>query len=243
MDDDQFFESILAAENNYHFKPLKTIPYSVVHAVVSFAISVIGTLLAFFWHGDTECEEYFIILYLRCIYWMFTFLYDHLIKYHHEKLRMNGYHEFYRATSFHKGIPLHTVSLWNTVILGIQTIMQHEYGPKFFDHCTKHSLFSPTAYIVMFSVLESTILVGIHSWYISRVMSFNRATLPPDAYRGLSESLSSVGVATRDPSNSDLLEKQADLINYLKDHNNKLNQKLMTLNAQLRASTGSVSQN
>lgn len=52
-----------------------------------------------------------------------------------------------------------------------------------------------------------------------------------------------VGVATRDPSNSDLLEKQADLINYLKDHNNKLNQKLMTLNAQLRASTGSMSQN
>lgn len=29
MDDDQFFESILATENNYHFKPLKTIPYSV----------------------------------------------------------------------------------------------------------------------------------------------------------------------------------------------------------------------
>lgn len=29
MDDDQFFESILATENNYHFKSLKTIPISV----------------------------------------------------------------------------------------------------------------------------------------------------------------------------------------------------------------------
>lgn len=28
MDDDQFFESILATENNYQFKPLKTIPIS-----------------------------------------------------------------------------------------------------------------------------------------------------------------------------------------------------------------------
>lgn len=119
-------------------------------------------------------------------------LYDHLIKFHHEKLRMNGYHEFYRATSLHKGIPLMVVSLWNTVILGIQTIMQHQYGPEFFDHCTKQGLFSPTAYIVMFSVLESTILIGAHSFYISKVMNFNRATLPPDAYRGLSESLSSV---------------------------------------------------
>lgn len=52
---------------------------------------------------------------------------------------------------------------------------------------------------------------------------------------------SQVGVAQRDAATCDLLEKQADLINYLKDHNNKLNQKLMTLNAQLRASTGSVS--
>lgn len=130
-------------------------------------------------------------------------LYDHLIKYHHEKLRMNGYHEFYRATSLHKGVPLHTVSLWNTVILGIQTIMQHQYGPEFFDHCTRRSLFSPTAYIVMFSVLESIILIGMHSWYISRVMSFNRATLPPDAYRGLSESLSSVNIKqTATKSNS-----------------------------------------
>lgn len=47
----------------------------------------------------------------------------------------------------------------------------------------------------------------------------------------------------RDSDTADLLEKQADLINYLKDHNNKLNQKLMTLSAQLRASTGSISQN
>lgn len=47
---------------------------------------------------------------------------------------------------------------------------------------------------------------------------------------------------TRDGDTNDLLEKQADLINYLKDHNNKLNQKLMTLNAQIRASSTSVSQ-
>lgn len=52
-----------------------------------------------------------------------------------------------------------------------------------------------------------------------------------------------MGVATRDTETNDLLEKQADLINYLKDHNNKLNQKLMTLSAQLRASTNNLPQN
>lgn len=129
-------------------------------------------------------------------YWNFCCfhqLYDHLIKFHHEKLRMNGYHEFYRATSIHKGVPLHTVSLWNTVILGIQTVLQHEYGSKFFDHCTQH-VFSPTNYIVAFCALETVVLIGVHSWYITRVAHFNKATLPPDAYRGLSESLSSVSL-------------------------------------------------
>lgn len=194
---------------------------------------------------------------------------------------MNGYHEFYRATNLHKGIPLHTVSLWNTVILAIQTIMQHT---KYFDeHCTKGPL-TPTVCIVLFSALETVLLVGVHGWYITRVMRFNRATLPPDAYRGLTESASSVsdglfsaigdlislysqmtffsffsfffnvfnififyrhqvGVSTRDAEAHDLLEKQADLINYLKDHNNKLNQKLMTLNAQIRASSGNINGN
>lgn len=103
---------------------------------------------------------------------------------------MNGYHEFYRATSLHKGIPLHVVSGWNTVILGVQTIMQSAYGKNFFEHC--HYEFSPTVYIVLFNALETIILIGVHGWYIKRVYMFNRSQLPPDAYRGLSESLSSV---------------------------------------------------
>lgn len=104
---------------------------------------------------------------------------------------MNGYHDFYRATSLHKVLPLHTVSLWNTIILGIQTIMQHYYGPSFFSHCRK-TFFSPTTYIVMFSGFETILLIAVHAWYIVRVSRFNAATLPPDAFRGLQESLSSV---------------------------------------------------
>lgn len=187
------------------------------HVAISVTISGIGAFLAFLWKSDTECEEYFIILYIRCVYWILTFvswsfdrssvaldamtmsfipfivfqLYDNLIKYHHENLRMSGYHEFYRATLIHKGIPLHTVSLWNTIILLIQTIMQHEYGPDFLNHCTK-SFFSPTAYVVIFCSLETVILILVHGTYIRRVMRFNEAALPPDVFRGLSTSVNSV---------------------------------------------------
>lgn len=85
------------------------------------------------------------------------------------------------------------VSLWNTVILCIQTIMQQYYREDFFNHCIREFL-SPTTYVVLFSVLETIILVAVHGYYIVRVSRFNKATLPPDAFRGLSESLSSVSI-------------------------------------------------
>lgn len=104
---------------------------------------------------------------------------------------MNGYHEFYRSTLLHKGIALHTVSLWNTIILALQTLMQDQYGPSFFEHCPK-DFFSPTTYIVIFSAFETVFLMVAHGWYVLRVNRFNKATPAPDAFRGLSENMNSV---------------------------------------------------
>lgn len=69
--------------------------------------------------------------------------------------------------------------------------MQHQYGSDFFAHCTKN-FFSPTTYIVLFSALETAILLAVHGTYIMRVKRFNMATMPPDAFRGLSPSMNSV---------------------------------------------------
>lgn len=44
------------------------------HAVISLAISLLGVCLALFWKSDTDCKEYFFILYIRCIYWVLTFV-------------------------------------------------------------------------------------------------------------------------------------------------------------------------
>lgn len=50
-----------------------------VHAVISLLITIIGAFLAFYWISDTECEEYFLILYIRCIYWALTFVSNEII--------------------------------------------------------------------------------------------------------------------------------------------------------------------
>lgn len=57
----------------------------------------------------------------------------------------------------------------------------------------------------------------------------------PDALLGSYHTGGSVGLTQRGADMVELFEKQADLINYLKDHNLRLNQKLMQLNGQVRS--------
>lgn len=163
-------------------------------------------------------------------------IFDHLIKHHHTELKLNGYHDFSRMTYVHKSVPLQIVTLWNTVILGVAAGLQHYYGEHFGEKCII-SFFSPVSYITAFTMLETIVLLFVNGTYIRCVMRFNSHGMPPDAMHGMNPVAGSVGLAQRDSEMRDLLEKQADLINYLKDHNLKLNQKLMQINNQLRTVT------
>lgn len=57
--------------------------------------------------------------------------------------------------------------------------------------------------------------------------------MPPDALQGINTVTGSVGLMQRGSDVTELLEKQADLIVYLRDHNAKLNQKLMQMSNQV----------
>lgn len=84
---------------------------------------------------------------------------------------MNGYHEFYRATSVHKGIPLYIVTLWNTTIAIIQTLMQHYYGANFGQYCIQQ-FFSPIVYVTLFCALETIVLSAVNGTYIGTLLLF-----------------------------------------------------------------------
>lgn len=199
------------------------------------------------------------MLYVRAGFWVITWLFDHIIKYHHDQLRLNGYHDFYRATQTHKSIPLVIVSLWNTTILAVAAGIEHFYGQTFFEKCMETYL-SPVVYIVAFTVLETIIFFFVHGTYINRVSNFNSSRFPPDALQGINTVTvrffffisiyfdfvtilnffvlkGSVGLMQRGADVTELLEKQADLIQYLQDHNQRLNQKLMMMSNQLRTIT------
>lgn len=239
MDDSRtMLDPILATEDDDGFRPLRTVPAFSFHLLVSSCISLTGIFLAATWEDSRRCEAYFIMLYLRAAFWIVTYLFDHLVRKHHEKLRLNGYHDFHRTVEGHKTVPLQIVSLWNTFLLAIQTLIQHYYGDAFGEKCVVVGLLSPIVYISAFSGLETIVLAIVNGSYIAKVRRFNRTASPPDALqdnRGFSGG--SLGLTQRGLSTAELLEKQADLIKYLKDHNLKLNQKIMQMNAQVRTIT------
>lgn len=237
MEDGQL-DPILATEDDDGFRPLRTVPAFSFHLLVSTCISLTGVILAATWEDSRRCEAYFIMLYMRAAFWLITFLIDHYVKRHHEKLRLDGYHDFHRATTGHRAVPLQIVSLWNTFLLAVQALIQHYYGDAFAEKCVVVGFLSPIVYITMFCSLETFVLAVVNGSYIGKVVRFNRTAAPPDALQGSrGHSSGSLGLTQRGLSTAELLEKQADLINYLKDHNLKLNQKIMQMNAAVRTVT------
>lgn len=167
---------------------------------------------------------------------MLTWIFDHLVKSKHEQLRLDGYHDFHREMRNHHTIPMQIVNLWNSVLLAVTAGLGHYYGPEIFEKC-EQQLLGPTTYIVGFNVAETLLFFVVHGTYITKVVRFNNLHLAPDAMRGQSQTQGSLGLVHSQSEVNELLEKQSDLIEYLRDHVNRLNQKLQQLSNQLRTVT------
>ncbi|KRT82953.1 hypothetical protein AMK59_3556, partial [Oryctes borbonicus] len=141
-------------------------------------------------------------------------------------------------------LPFYIVSLWLAFVALIQAFMQYFYAENFTDKCLQGGLLSPIGYLCALFTTEFCIVFGVNINYILRVVKFNRLKQQPDVQKEEWNACSSVdsfaqgevGYRQRSDKVYDFIEKQADLIRHLKDHNAKLGEKLMILNAQLENS-------
>jgi len=242
MDDREYLQPIL--ESYGVFKPLRTIvPFS-IHLAATLSLEIAAIVIAVCHPNEQyKCREYYILLYAHVGLWFLTLVVDQIARVNHYNLRMNGYLEFYKKTQTHHQLPIYIVSLWNTIILLIQALMQHFYPDDFAERCIKGGILSPVTYICTLITLEFCILAAVISNYIARVLKFNKQKPPPDVQKeewnacSSAESFAQGEIGYRQLGDKvyDFIEKQADLIRHLKDHNARLGEKLMVLNAQLHA--------
>lgn len=244
MDDEEYLQPVLTSQEEQQFQKLDTLPPVAVSLLLGISLEITGIVFVSVWPEErNKCDTYFIYLYLHCIYWMVVMLVDHLLKTHHHKLRISGYLVFYQHTYQQIRIPLFIASLWNNCYLLLAVILHHTHKLNYEEYCRASEWLTPLNYIVLLTTLELMIIVPVYINYIKKVLKFNRVGPPPDVtreewltsftqntYAGTGE----VGYHHRGSNVQELLEKQADLIRYLRDHNEKLNHRVMQLAAQRR---------
>ncbi|KAI4468621.1 transmembrane protein [Holotrichia oblita] len=256
MDDRELLAPIL--ESYGIFKPLNTVSLISLHTVATLALQITAIVYTILHPNEANnCREYFLLVYIQIGLWFLTLIIDQILRIKHYALRLNGYLEFYKRTQVTHRLPFYIVSLWVTFICLIQSIMHHFYAENFTQKCLQGNLLSPIGYMCALITTEFCIVFVVNLCYIIRVVKFNKSKPPPDVQKEEWNACSSiesfaqgeVGYRQRSDRVYDFIEKQvlllfgfwiwlnmnyrADLIRHLKEHNAKLGEKLMILNAQM----------
>ncbi|KAM4584253.1 transmembrane protein 192 isoform 2-T2 [Odontesthes bonariensis] len=165
-----------------------------------------------------------VIVFGKAGLWMLVLIFTGCVQHHHNRVRSRGYLRFYRQTQGLKHVPLTIHSAGNVLILVLLA--------------TKLSQTVRTYALLIVLGLELLVAVPCLLYYTVKVMQFNRARAAPDvSQEELSHTYSVTSVPTEtgfrgSSSLEEVVEKQADLIEYLKQHNTLLSRRLLNLTAQ-----------
>uniref|UniRef100_UPI00398EF8BA transmembrane protein 192 n=1 Tax=Pristiophorus japonicus TaxID=55135 RepID=UPI00398EF8BA len=169
-----------------------------------------------------------VIIITKGALWTLHALFECYLQAQHSKARNRGYLSLHRSTRHLKHLPLFIHSAGNVVLLLILAILV----PTELETLTIYLILGVLTVELFFSSVCLII-------YTAKIMKFNRMKPCPDIqeeekrhrYPNLTNIMSETGF--RDGSNlENLVEKQADLIDYLKMHNVQLSKRLLTLISQ-----------
>ncbi|XP_030644154.1 transmembrane protein 192 [Chanos chanos] len=211
---------------------------SFVHVVYVSVCVVLATLCWLTETYSTECSAVlsqvdsrtFVIL-GKVVVWFLFFIFERTVQYHHSAARQRGYLQFYRATRDLKRAPLLLNSIGNAAVLAVLS----------FESPLEKKVKNLSVYLLLVVIiLELLVSVSVLIIYTVRVVKFNTERPSPDiSQEEQSHAYSNHGFLThtetgfRDGSSlEEVVEKQADLIEYLKQHNTSLSKRILALTSQ-----------
>ncbi|KAM9607281.1 transmembrane protein 192 isoform 1-T1 [Trichechus inunguis] len=242
IEDDPLLDAPLLPHHalHAHFRPRFHPVPTVVIAHLLLLIHVVFVILAFLTgvfcsypnpHEDKCPGNYTnplkvqtVIILGKVILWILHVLLERYIQYHHSKVRNQGYNTIYRSTRHLKRLALMVHSTGNTALLLIL--------------CIQHSFPQPSDLYLDFilSVLALELICSLTCllMYTVKIRKFNKAKPRPDVleeekiYAYPSSINSETGFRTIS-SLEEIVEKQGDIIVYLKRHNALLSKRLLAL--------------
>lgn len=238
MDDRQYL--IPTLESHGTFKTLRIIPAVIMHIIFALVTVIEATIYCVLWLVGKEKEHghlYFGIFYLQCTLWFLTLVLSMLMHVQHSALRLNGYLDFYSETISYSKLPFYLVSAISVIMFLITQLFEQilESGETL--------KVPPIAFIGPLLLVEIIVILIDEITYIAKVWKFNKQKPVPDVCK--QEWISSatntnfarneVGYRDLADNVTNFLEKQAALIEYLKEHNSRLSRKLVVLTSELQA--------
>uniref|UniRef100_A0A182LY53 Transmembrane protein 192 n=1 Tax=Anopheles culicifacies TaxID=139723 RepID=A0A182LY53_9DIPT len=222
-------------EDSIRFDKLQTVPSACIQLFVTLALTIISVIYTLQQCDTTTvCLYYYMLLYLRGIYWAIVYLIHLYTKSRHLYLNRCGYHTFATKVHRHKKSSLQLVTLSNSILLLVHTALGHGFGETFMQRCFVDG-FSSVVFVASFTLLETMIIVPVQLSYIVHVRVFNHTRPMPDAHQNANDlslricpteeySVNDSFKSITDPKEFILL--QSVLISKLKEENNQLRSRI-----------------
>lgn len=185
---------------------------------------------------DKKCGEDSIslTLYIHGGMWFVLFLLDRIFQHKHNESRLKGYLDFYRRTKKIRGLPFMINSCANAVLVIVVKLLDN-----LCDDSDKCWIIGKSRFIQIPVTIECLVALVVLTFYLARVVKFNRKKALPDVTQeelmtSFVNSQSCVDVGYRNENYIDeVMEKQADMIRYLRTHAENLARRNLTLTEEI----------
>lgn len=175
-----------------------------------------------------------VTLYIVGGVWFVQLVIDRFYRHQHYRSRLYGYLNFYRQTRNIRRLPLIIASAATACLLIVSQILSQQCPAS--DECGP---LHKDAYIQIIISISSAVQIVLLVIYLIRTINFNRSGASPDVNQEemvtsfLQTNSISADIGFRDGSLMDqVLERQADMIRYLKQHNEHLSRKVLMLSEE-----------
>ncbi|KAK3770720.1 hypothetical protein RRG08_037906 [Elysia crispata] len=173
-------------------------------------------------------------LYIHGGMWFVLFILDRFLALKHKESRLNGYLDFYRRTQNIRIIPFQINSCANAIMVILTKLLDN-----FCDDRLKCHVLSKIRYIQILVSVECVLALLVLCIYFAQTVKFNRKQALPDVNQdelvtSFVNSHSSADLGLRNENYIDqVMEKQADMIRYLKQHTEALARRNLALTEEI----------
>ncbi|XP_041373718.1 transmembrane protein 192-like [Gigantopelta aegis] len=228
---------LFAGEKDAPFKHINT-TWAILLEMLLFVLLVVAGFVVPVVCAGQKCgtDAVAIIVYAHGALWFVLLLMDYFFRRKHHVSRLYGYLEFFRRTKKIRRVPLLINSGASAVLLILVKVLD--------KYCNKTpGAACPTLrdenYIQIVITIEVALIIPFLGLYLVRTVRFNRDEACPDVNKDemltsfIQSQSQSSDIGFRDENYiEEILEKQADMIRYLKQHNAQLGKRILTLTAE-----------